>query len=80
MFISIVSFAGVLLTGGLGLLKLAGFWFGVKDAAVSSLIGGAVLLSLRSREPLVKAIFCNDTVMDLPYAPPGRSVFVPLAQ
>ncbi len=65
-FISIVSFAGVLLTGGLGLLKLAGFWFAVKDAAVSSLIGGAVLLSLRSREPLVKAIFCNDTVMDLP--------------
>ena len=65
-FISIISFAGVLLTGSLGLLKLGGFWFAVKDAAVSSLIGVAVLLSLRSREPLVKMIFCNDTVMDLP--------------
>jgi hypothetical protein len=65
-FISIISFAGVLLTGSLGLLKLGGFWFAVKDAAVSSLIGVAVLISLRSREPLVKMIFCNDTVMDLP--------------
>ena len=65
-FISIISFAGVLLTGSLGLLKLGGFWFAVKDAAVSSLIGVAVLVSLRSREPLVKMIFCNDTVMDLP--------------
>jgi hypothetical protein len=65
-FISIISFAGVLLTGGLGLLRLDGFWFAVKDAAVSSLIGLAVLFSIRSREPLVKLIFCNDTVMDLP--------------
>ncbi len=64
--ISIISFVGVLLTGGLGLLKLDGFWFAVKDAAISSLIGLAVLFSVRSREPLVKAIFCNETVMDLP--------------
>jgi hypothetical protein len=65
-FISIISFIGVLLTGGLGLLKLGGFWFAVKDAAVSSLIGLAVLFSIRTKEPLVKMIFCNDAVMDLP--------------
>lgn len=65
-FISIISFVGVLLTGGLGLMKLSGFWFAVKDAAVSSLIGLAVLFSIRSREPLVKMLFCNETVMDLP--------------
>ena len=65
-FIAIISFVGVLLTGGLGLLKLDPFWFAVKDAAISSLIGFAVLFSMRTREPLVKLIFCNDTVMDLP--------------
>ena len=65
-FISIISFVGVLLTGGLGLLKLGGIWFAVKDAAVSSLIGFAVLASVRAKEPLVKSLFCNDTVMDLP--------------
>ncbi|MDB6170533.1 MAG: transporter [Verrucomicrobia bacterium] len=65
-FISIISFVGVLMTGGLGLLKLGGFWFAVKDAGVSSLIGLAVLFSIRTREPLVKMIFCNETVMDLP--------------
>ena len=65
-FIAVISFAGVLLTGSLGLLKLDGFWFAVKDAAISSLIGVAVVASLRSREPLVKTMFCNDTVMDLP--------------
>lgn len=65
-FISVLGFVGVLLTGGLGLLKLGGFWFAVKDASVSSLIGIIVLISMRSREPLVKTLFCNDTVMDLP--------------
>lgn len=65
-FISVISFVGVLLTGGLGLLKLGGFWFAVKDAAVSSIIGIAVLASVRAREPLVKTLFCNETVMDLP--------------
>ncbi|MDB6093507.1 MAG: transporter [Verrucomicrobia bacterium] len=65
-FISIISFVGVLLTGGLGLLKLGGIWFAVKDAGISTLIGLAVLFSIRTREPLIKLIFCNDTVMDLP--------------
>ncbi|MFI5358140.1 MAG: VC0807 family protein [Opitutales bacterium] len=65
-FISVLGFVGVMLTGGLGLLKLGGFWFAVKDASVSSLIGVVVLLSMRAREPLVKTLFCNDTVMDLP--------------
>ena len=65
-FISVLGIVGVLLTGSFGLLKLGGFWFAVKDAAVSSLIGVIVLISMRSKEPLVKTLFCNDTVMDLP--------------
>lgn len=65
-FISIVSFIGVMLTGGLGLMKLGGIWFAVKDAAISGVLGIAVLWSVRTREPLIKTIFCNETVMDVP--------------
>jgi hypothetical protein len=64
-FISIISLIGVMLTGGLGLLKLGGFWFAVKDAVISSIIGFGVLFSMRTKEPLVKMMFCNETVMDL---------------
>lgn len=65
-FISVLGFASVLLSGGLGLLKVDGFWFAVKDATVPALIGAAVLLSMRTREPLVKMLLFNETVMDVP--------------
>ncbi|MDR2676254.1 MAG: MFS transporter [Opitutaceae bacterium] len=65
-FISIIGFASVLLTGGLGLMKLDGFWFAVKEAAVPSVIGLSVLLSARTKRPLVKTIIYNDQVLDTP--------------
>ncbi|MSU69528.1 MAG: MFS transporter [Opitutaceae bacterium] len=65
-FISVLGFVGVLLSGVLGLLKLDGFWFAVKDAAIPALIGVALLGSMKSREPLMKALFYNDTIMDVP--------------
>ena len=65
-FISVLGLASVLLSGGLGLLKVDGFWFAVKDATVPSLIGAAVLLSLRTREPLVKMLLFNEAVLDVP--------------
>ena len=58
-FISVLGFVGVLLSGVLGLMKLDGFWFAVKDAAVPALIGVAMLVSMRTREPLVKTLFFN---------------------
>jgi hypothetical protein len=64
--ISVLGFVGVLLSGVLGLLKLDGRWFAVKDAAIPSLIGLLLLLSMRTREPLVKTLFFNETIMDLP--------------
>ncbi len=64
-FISVLGFIGVLLSGVLGLLKLDGQWFAVKDAAIPSLIGLALLISLRSREPFVKTLLFNDAVMDV---------------
>ena len=63
-FISIFGFVSILLTGGLGLLKLDGFWFAVKEAAVPGLIGVATLISTKTKYPLVKAIFYHDEVID----------------
>lgn len=65
-FISILGIVSVLLSGGLGLLKLDGRWFAIKDAAVPAVIGLALLVSLRAKEPLVKALLYNDTIIDVP--------------
>lgn len=64
-FISVLGFGGVLLSGVFGLMKLDGFWFAVKDAAIPSLIGLALLVSMRTREPLVKTLLFNDSVVDV---------------
>jgi hypothetical protein len=64
-FISVIGFVGVLLSGLFGILKLSGAWFAVKDAVIPSIIGLALLASMRAREPLVKALFFNDTLMDV---------------
>lgn len=63
--LSVLGFTGILLSGVLGILKFGGFWFAVKDAALSSLMGIALLLTMRSREPLVKTLFYNPSVMDV---------------
>lgn len=65
-FISIIGIVSVLLSGGLGLLKLDGRWFAFKDAAVPTVIGVALLWSARAKEPLVKALLFNDTIIDVP--------------
>ena len=65
-FISIAGFASVLLTGGLGLLKAGGIWFALKDAAVPLVMGVGVMVSLRSKTPVVQEIFFNDQLMDVP--------------
>jgi len=64
--LSVLGIAGVLISGIFGILKLGGFWFAVKDAALPALIGIALLVTMRSREPLIKTIFYNETVMDVP--------------
>lgn len=65
-FISVLGFVSVLLSGGLGLMKADGFWFAVKDAAVPSVIGIAVLVSLRTKTPLVNQLFFNEQIVDVP--------------
>lgn len=63
-FLSILGFVSVLLTGGLGLLKVDGIWFAVKEAAVPLLIGAAILVSTRTRFPLVRSLLYNDKLIE----------------
>ena len=63
--LSILGFVSVLLSGSFTLLKLGGLWFAVKDAVLPTLIGIAILLSLRSRRPLIRELFYNEQIIDV---------------
>jgi hypothetical protein len=65
-FVSVIGFISVLLTGGLGLMKVDGLWFAVKEAAVPAVIGFAVWASSHSKRPLVRQFLFNDQVIDVP--------------
>jgi hypothetical protein len=62
-FVSILGFVSVLLTGGIGLLKLDPKWIAVKEAAVPGLIGLAVLASLKTRFPIVRSLLYNERII-----------------
>jgi hypothetical protein len=64
-FISIIGFVSVLLSGGFGLLKVAGFWFAVKDAAIPTFIGLAILASTRAKTPLLTELLYNPQMIDV---------------
>lgn len=63
---SVIGVVSTSLTGGLGLLKISGFWFAVKEAAVPLTLGAAILLTQRTRQPLVRTLVCNDQVLNMP--------------
>src|SRR5690606_21392684 len=65
-FIAGIGFASTLLTGGFALAKLDGLWFAVKEASVPLVIGLMVLLSMKSRRPLIREFIYNDQVIDVP--------------
>ena len=64
-FIAILGLVSVLLTGGIGLLELDNEWLAIKEAGVPGLIGIVVLISTRTRYPLIKTLLFNPTVMDV---------------
>jgi hypothetical protein len=61
---STLGIVSVLLTGVLGLLKTDPFWYAVKEAAIPLLLGVAIPLTLRTRQPLVRTLLYNDQVLD----------------
>ena len=63
--LSILGFVSVLLSGGLALAKVGGMWFAVKDALLPAGIGAAVLLSLRSKTPLVRELIYNESIIEV---------------
>jgi len=64
--ISILGFISVLLTGGIGLLKLSPMVFAIKETALPLLIGLAVVASLKTKNPMIKMFLYNPSVMDVP--------------
>ncbi len=64
-FFSVLGLVSILLTGGIGLLQLDTRWLAVKEAAIPGLIGLAVLLSTRTRYPLVRTMLYNPTLFDV---------------
>ena len=64
-FISVLGVVSILLTGGIGLLQLDPDWIAVKEAAVPAVIGIAVVVSLKTRFPIVRSLLYNDRIIDV---------------
>ncbi|MBB5321769.1 VC0807 family protein [Marinobacter oulmenensis] len=64
-FIALLGLISVALTGGIGLLELDAGWLAIKEAAVPAVIGLAVLVSTRTRYPLVRTLLYNPSVLNV---------------
>jgi len=64
-FISGLGFISILLTGIFTLTELPVEWIAVKEAAIPSLIGIAIIVSMRTESPLVKKILYNDAIINV---------------
>ncbi len=62
-YIAILGLVSVLLTGGIGLLKLDVKWLAIKEAAIPALIGLGVIITGFTRSPLVKKLVFNPLIM-----------------
>ncbi|HWV14408.1 MAG TPA: VC0807 family protein [Cellvibrio sp.] len=62
-FFSALGIVSVLLTGGISLLHLPTQYYAIKEAAIPGLIGLAVLISTKTRFPLVKTFLYNDNIL-----------------
>ncbi|MAE35984.1 MAG: MFS transporter [Oceanospirillaceae bacterium] len=64
-FIALLGMISVGLTGGIGLLELDAGYLAIKEAAIPAIIGLAVLISTRTRYPLVRTMLYNPNVLDV---------------
>ena len=65
-FFSILGFVSILITGGVGLLKLPSDWIAIKEAAIPALFAVAVLVSLKTKFPLVRTFLYNPELFNVP--------------
>lgn len=64
-WIALLGLISVLLTGGIGLLKLDTRWLAIKEAAVPGVLGIAVLVSTHTRFPLIRTLLYNPKVINV---------------
>lgn len=65
-FFSILGLAAVLISGGLGLLKLDAFWFAMKEACVPVFLGLAFPLSHSWGRPLIESVLLAPHLINRP--------------
>jgi hypothetical protein len=65
-FVSVIGIVSILLSGGLLVGKAGGFWFALKDGALPLVIGVTVMATVRSKSPLVRELFYNEQIIDVP--------------
>ncbi|QEP44127.1 MFS transporter [Ectothiorhodospiraceae bacterium BW-2] len=65
-FFAILGLISVLLTGGIGLLKLDNEWLAVKEAAIPGLIGLFVIASTFTRYSVIRLLLFNPQLINLP--------------
>ncbi|MEC8649441.1 MAG: VC0807 family protein [Verrucomicrobiota bacterium] len=64
-FISIIGLVSVLLTGGIGILNIPTEWFAIKEALIPSLIGLAIIISLKTPYPLIRTLLYSPEIMNV---------------
>jgi intracellular septation protein A len=62
--IALLGLISVLLTGGIGLLELETRWLAIKEAAIPGILGIGVLISTRTRFPLIRTLLYNPKIMN----------------
>lgn len=62
---SVLGFVSVLLTGGIGLFKFPTEYFAIKEAAVPTLFGLAVIITSFTSKPLVSVFLLNKELFDV---------------
>jgi len=62
---ALLGIVSVLLTGGIGLLKIDAQWLAVKEAAIPLAIGVGVIVANRLGYPLVRKLLFNPTLVDV---------------
>lgn len=65
-FFSILGLVAVVVTGGLGLLKLDAFWFGIKEVCVPVILGLAFPLSHAWGRPLIESVLLAPHMINRP--------------
>jgi len=64
-YMALLGVVSVLLTGGIGLLKIDAQWLAVKEAAIPLCIGIGVLVANKLGYPLIKKLLFNPTLMNV---------------